>query len=49
MDEKQLRIDNYKDCTMILPFIILTGPLKPINQGMWNYDSIDNTDSKKEK
>ena len=49
MDEKQLRIGNYKDCTMILPFIILTGPLKPINQRMWNYGSDDSTDSKKEQ
>lgn len=49
MDKKQLRISNYEDCIMILPFIILTGPLHPINQGMWNYSSDDNTDSKKER
>lgn len=45
MDEKQLRISNYKNCTMILPFIILAGPLRPINKGMWNYGSDDNADS----
>lgn len=45
MDEKQLRISNYKNCTMILPFIILVGPLRPINKGMWNYGSDDNADS----
>lgn len=45
MDEKQLRISNYKNCTMILPFIILAGPLRPINKGMWNYGSNDNADS----
>jgi hypothetical protein len=49
MDEKQLRISNYKNSTMILPFIILIGPLRPINQGMWNYRSDDSTDSKKER
>lgn len=49
MDEKQLRISNYKNCAMILPFIILTGPLRPINQGMWNYRSDDNTDSKRKE
>ncbi|SDM26638.1 hypothetical protein SAMN05421813_108155 [Daejeonella rubra] len=49
MDEKQLRISDYKNCTMILPFIILMGSPRLINHEMWNYRSDDNTDSKRKE
>lgn len=49
MDEKQLRISNYKNCTMILPFIILTGSPRVINQGMWDYKSENTASTRKER